>query len=1115
MATLRRCLPTVIGRALDELPKSLDETYERTLLGIEEEKREFAHRLFQCLTVAVRPFRVDELAQVLAIRFCPGQLPQYQVDWHLDDAQEAVLSTCSSLISVVNVNGSPLVQFSHFSVKEFLTSDRLAKSTNGLSRFHVMPSSAHAILAQASLSVLLHLGNHVDKDCIKKFPLAQYAAQYWVNHGRFEDVSSKIQDAMECLFDVDKPSFATWIWIYDIDYPFRQHMFEDYPPRPEAGASYYATLCGFRNLVEHLIAKYPGDINSRGGRHGSAVNAALVKRNTEITLLLLSLGADVNILDVNGCTPLYVASESGCRDHVELLLKHRADVDLLNGRFSNTALGVAAQLGEIEIARVLLHHGASVDSQDKKGWTPLKTASRYGHLDIVQLLIQSGAGFDTPDNEGWVPLFAASRYGHLDIVRLLIQSGAAADYPPNEVWTPLFAASRYGHLDILQLLIQSGAAVDTPDNEGWTPLFAASRCGHLDIVRLLIRSRAAVDTPDEEGWTPLFAASRYGHLDIVQLLIQSGAVVDTPSNEGWMPLFAASRCGHLDIVRLLIASGAAVGIPDNEGWTPLFAASRYGYLDIMRVLVQSGAAVDTPSNEGWTPLFAVSRYGHLDIVRLLIQSGAAVDTPDNEGWTPLKAASRYGYLDIVELLIQTGAAVDTPDNEGWTPLFAASRYGHLRIAQVLIHHGAAINAQCTGLSTPLHYASSAGHLSVVELLIEHHADVYTRDKHHQTPLHRATAEGRLDIARFLLRSGSSPDRQDDNGSITLHTAAQNGHLDLVKLLVESGMDVNVKNSQSQIPLDVEIAGRKREVTRYLANHMVVMDPCDGLDSTALDNTPDNPVPDATLTSVGISKNRHPRGRPSLSSLHDACAKGSVEDVQSLLGRGTDINGRNADHYTALLVATGNGKLGAAKELIKNGADVNCRTKTGWTPLMFASRSGYRDIAELLLDHGADVNTKKENLWTALHLASSNGHLEIVKLLLDKDADIHARNIDGHTPSRLASRRGEQDIVCLLSGVKVESPVVWILFVPFLPIPAILTLFLYIGTSRKVKLIGLKSMKASSELLPSMRWRWVVVCRHNWITSQYPWSRGLAVIRSCRMLVYGGKKRGRLVATAVR
>ena len=835
-------MPSVIGRALDELPKSLDETYKRTLLGIEEEKREFAHRLFQCLTVAIRPLRVDELAEVLAIRFDPGQLPQYVVDWQSEDAQEAILSTCSSLISVVNVDGSPVVQFSHFSVKEFLTSDRLAKSTEDLSRFYVVPDSAHTILVQACLGVLLHLSDQVDKDTIEKFPFAQYAAQHWVDHGRFEDVSLRIQDAMELLFDVDSPSFATWIWIYDIDYPFRQHMFEDRPPQPEASALYYASLCGFLSLVEHLIVNYRGDINARGGRHGSAVNAALVKRNMEIALLLLGQGADVNIMDAEGYTPLYMASDSGHRDRVEFLLEHHADVNLMSGQISDTPLTMAAVMGEVEVARVLLHHGAFVDHRDNQGWTPL------------------------------------------------------------------FVASRYGHLDIVQLLIQSGAAANTPDNEDWTPLFVASRCGHLDIVRFLI---------------------------------------------------------------------------------------------------QNGAAVDTPSNEGWTPLFV---------------------------------ASRYGYLDIVRLLIQSGAAVDNPDNEDWTPLTVASRHGHLRIAQVLIDHGGAINAQDTGLSTPLHHASAKGHFSVVQLLIEHHADLYKQDKDQQTPLHRAAADGRLDIARLLLKSGSSPNCQDNNGSIPLHTAAHNGHFDVVELLVESGADVNVRDGKNQIPLDVAFASRKREVTRYLANHMGVAAPFDGMDIDPLGKTPDTVVPDTTLTSVGIAKHRHPHGRLSLRSLHDGCAEGSVEDVQSLLDQGADINGRNAKHDTALLVALRNGKLEVAKVLIEDGADVNCRDKVGWTPLMLASQRGDRDLAELLLHRGADVGAKRDNLWTALHLASLNGHIEIVKSLLDRGADIHARTIDGRTPSGEASKRGERDVVRLLSGVGVESTMVGTLFVSFLP-RMILTPFL--------------------------------------------------------------------------
>jgi hypothetical protein len=74
---LRNCLPARI-RALDELPESLDDTYDRTLKGIDEQNWEFVHRLFQCVAVASRPLLVKELAELTRIRFRCGsdtQLP--------------------------------------------------------------------------------------------------------------------------------------------------------------------------------------------------------------------------------------------------------------------------------------------------------------------------------------------------------------------------------------------------------------------------------------------------------------------------------------------------------------------------------------------------------------------------------------------------------------------------------------------------------------------------------------------------------------------------------------------------------------------------------------------------------------------------------------------------------------------------------------------------------------------------------------------------------------------------------------------------------------------------------------------------------------------------------
>src|SRR5437879_3622519 len=130
LETLRQCLPASVRRTLSELPESLDETYERMLKEIKRPNRDHARRLLQCLVVAIRPLRIDELAEVLAVDFDDGEsVPNLNPDWRWEDQEQALLSSCSSLISIVNIEESRFVQFSHFSVKEFLTSPRLATSS--------------------------------------------------------------------------------------------------------------------------------------------------------------------------------------------------------------------------------------------------------------------------------------------------------------------------------------------------------------------------------------------------------------------------------------------------------------------------------------------------------------------------------------------------------------------------------------------------------------------------------------------------------------------------------------------------------------------------------------------------------------------------------------------------------------------------------------------------------------------------------------------------------------------------------------------------------------------------------------------------------------------------
>jgi len=516
---------------LKDLPKSLDETYCHTLLGIDEEKREYAQRLFRCLTVAFRPLHAEELADLFAVGFDTDAPTTFHTNWRVPDAEEAVLSACSSLININNVAGSRIVQFSHSSVKEFLTSTHLSNMEESLSYYHIIPESAHTVLAHACLCVLLQLDSDIDKKNIGRFPLALYAARYWFDHMQLGHTSQYIQDMVKSLFDPEKSHFAAWVWLYDIDRDrdWMEPMSEMYPTRPAARPLYYATMCGFYSLTEYLLSTPSQDVNRRGGSYATPLHAALVKGHFEIVSLLLRHGADPNGCDEEGLTPLHRVSQGGHPVIAQSLLK---------------------------IARLLLGSGADMDVYDRQGWTPLHTAAKNGHYEMVKLLLEFRP--DAQNRTRKMPLSLASGNRKPEVS---LDHRADLDFRDREGWTPLHLASRYGHPDIVQLLLYHGTDVDVVRSaDDRTPLHLASLFGRRAVAQVLLDRSAKVDAHQADGWTPLHLASTNGHLDVVMLLIQYGATVDYRNNKEETPLDRASLAGHLDIARFLIGCRAMVGL---------------------------------------------------------------------------------------------------------------------------------------------------------------------------------------------------------------------------------------------------------------------------------------------------------------------------------------------------------------------------------------------------------------------------------------------------------------------------------------------------------------------------------------------------------------------------
>ena len=379
METLRYCLPPSVRRTLDELPESLDGTYERVLREIKKPNRDHARRLLQCLVVAVRPLRVEELAEVLAVDFDDDEgIPKLKTNWRWEDQEQALLTSCSSLIVIVKSDGSRFVQFSHFSVKEFLTAARLATSSEDTSRYHILLKPAHTILAQACLSVLLRVDDRVEQSGGNNSPLAKYAAQHWVAHAQDEKVSSCLRKAMEILFDLDKPYFAAWLKSHDIDTNSSiDSIFYQFTPWHTSKATplYYAALCGFQDLVEHLTANDPKQVNATGGYYLTPLVAALAAGHFQTAKFLGDNGAQPDVRGYEEMTPLLSAAYNGDFEVVQVLLKYKADINSRNTH-GKTALHLASK-GDTrtdpkdphiasslsKVARLLLEHGADVNDR--------------------------------------------------------------------------------------------------------------------------------------------------------------------------------------------------------------------------------------------------------------------------------------------------------------------------------------------------------------------------------------------------------------------------------------------------------------------------------------------------------------------------------------------------------------------------------------------------------------------------------------------------------------------------------------------------------------------------------------------------------------------------------
>jgi ankyrin repeat protein len=140
--------------------------------------------------------------------------------------------------------------------------------------------------------------------------------------------------------------------------------------------------------------------------------------------------------------------------------------------------------------------------------------------------------------------------------------------------------------------------------------------------------------------------------------------------------------------------------------------------------------------------------------------------------------------------------------------------------------------------------------------------------------------------------------------------------------------------------------------------------------------------------------------------------GDLKAVRAQLDTGVDVNARDADGNTPLILAAVYAGPDCVELLLKKGADVNAKNKAGATAL-FRVATDY-EKAKPLIDAGADIQVKTASGNSPVILAARKyGNSKTVKLLLDKGADAKERNKQGVSPIQVAAACGDLDSVKLL------------------------------------------------------------------------------------------------------
>ncbi|KAG8823600.1 hypothetical protein FRC19_003481 [Serendipita sp. 401] len=992
--SLKRCLkPANALRELETLPKTLEETYSRILKRVPSVYEREMKSILLLLAFSTRPMTIQEVAEATAVNL---ENRSFSTDERFPDAYD-ILELCSSLVSLVDLGSdsasilrkermnvfnwppeTKIIHFAHFSVKEYIISERARKMVSP--SLVITPSTSQLHIAEMCLIYLLDFngGKATTNFDHSEYPLLAYAALHWMTHlASMEEADlAAIEDLLLRLFDPDdSANLMNCLNLYD---PVSRYTLRQYGDQTRTlgftvhrnkqdfeTPLYYACYYGLLPIVEALLGKLATRRRS-AEELGTALEAAASGGYVAIVRRLLEEGADPNAPYCRKFhRPLHAGASSGSVEIVELLLAAGADVNASGGEFG-TALHVAARHGSSEIIQLLIDNGHDVNPWVQMYGTALTLAARHGHDGAIMTLLKNGANPNVYGGAYLSALNAAAEHARVDAVRALLDAGAEIKLDQGRD-RALHEAAERAEISIMRLLIARGADINAPGGTYGTPL------------------KSAIQSRDDAAFA---------------FMLENGADINERGSTSKYPIDQAIFGGNLKAADKLLELGGKFGDGAlNEALD--YHTKEY----LVKTLLDRGADPNAfHKKHGNVLQFAVYGSRH-QAIRWLLEAGADVNAVEGEYGTALQAATAGKNESIVLLLLEFGAKVNLPCcGKFGNPLQAAARMGKMSLVQLLIDRGADINARGGRYETALQGAAAKGDETIVRLLLSKKADVNIVGGDYQTALRAAAAEGHEGIVKLLLAAGADINittvgehtSASDPYSITsfrstLEVAVASGNIAIVQLLLDHGMDINASEESCSASLSHAAALPTTTMLEFLIDQGADVKLYGGMVTfTAANRRKIDPLKLLIRHGANINYCTQHSG----SALQECAHMGHREIMELLLESGADVNAQGGFYGTALQRAIESGKKEISMELLRRGADVNAKAGKWGTALSMAARKGDEEMVRELLQRGADVNLTHGYHSNALQAAIDGDYYEMANELLDKGADPSVPGVHG-------------------------------------------------------------------------------------------------------------------------